>query len=680
MTNRAPTGPCRRSPLGGRTFGRLSAVTVVAALLVAIGINFAVAPVAGAAVQFPFNAVYNSQENGAIALIGNSQLTCPSSASGCTAARAGTGSGTALNNNNYVMGFVDTDGDSFTTNSSTADLALPAGSTVLSALLVWGGRKIAGDGGAAAASTLDRVALKVPGGSYATVTGAVLDPNLNTSADNGPYQGSLDITAQVKAAGNGTYSVGNLAAATGVDRYAGWSMVVAYRNPAAPLRDLRIFRGFANVTTSAGNDNVDIPINGFLAPAAGPVNASVGVVAWEGDKGLTGETAKLNGTTLTDATHPLGNFFNSSISDAGTQITTRNPPDINNFGVDIARVSANGVIPNGATSTIVNLTTNQDFFYPGIVTTQIDLFTPAFNPISKSVTNLSGRSTAQAGDTLEYQITLTNTGQDFADNSVVTDQLAAGLTYVPGSIVVTANTGATTGAVTDQSGDDIGEFSAASRTVRVRSGTAASASVGGVLAVNSTISFRFRATVDRAASGSSVSNTESLSYRARTIGKDYVFIGNTVTTSVAALADLQVAKTSSPASQTAGSAVTYTLTATNNGPTAATNTVVTDTLPAGLTFSSSAPPVGTTCSVSGQVVTCTTASLANGASVAIPIVAAISPAAPVGTVTNTVRVSSDVADDNLTNNSAAAATGITNSADVSITKAVPRPPRRPGRR
>ena len=125
------------------------------------------------------------------------------------------------------------------------------------------------------------------------------------------------------------------------------------------------------------------------------------------------------------------------MSDAGTPITTRNPNYVNNFGTDVTRVSANGVLPNGSTSTVVNLTTTGDYYYPGVVTTQIDLFTPAFNPVSKVVSNLSGHTVAQAGDTLEYQVTLTNTGQDPADLSVVTDPLPANLAFIPGSILVT---------------------------------------------------------------------------------------------------------------------------------------------------------------------------------------------------------------------------------------------------
>src|SRR6476646_3604515 len=334
----------------------LVAVIALTAALVVVGAVATPTP-ADAAVRDPFTAVFNAQDNGAIALTGNSQLSCPSASNGCAAARGGTGNADNLNNNEWAMAFIDADTDASTTNSTSADLALPAGSTVLSAWLVWGGRKTAGTGGVAAnTATLGAVLLRVPGGNYGQVTGAVFDPGLNNTTDFGPYQASLNVTTQVQAAGNGTYWVGNSSAATGEDRYAGWSLIVAYRNPAAPLRDLRIFRGFADVTTSGSNNNVTIPINGFLAPAAGPVNASVGFVAWEGDKGLTGEAVKLNGTTLSSATNPANNFFNSAISDAGTPITTRNPNYLNNFGTDVTRVSATGVLPNGSTSTTVNLT------------------------------------------------------------------------------------------------------------------------------------------------------------------------------------------------------------------------------------------------------------------------------------------------------------------------------------
>ena len=84
-------------------------------------------------------------------------------------------------------------------------------------------------------------------------------PRLIGGTDGHPYQASIDVTAQVAAAGNGTYWVGRHPGRHRADRYAGWSLVVAYRNPSLPLRDLSIFEGFADVTTTTGNSSRDDP-------------------------------------------------------------------------------------------------------------------------------------------------------------------------------------------------------------------------------------------------------------------------------------------------------------------------------------------------------------------------------------------------------------------------------------
>ena len=109
---------------------------------------FSTATVTKAAIRDPFTTVYEAQQNGAVTLIGNSQMTCPTNANGCTSARSAapltSGNNDAINNE-YNMQFLDLDGATFTTtNSTSADLALPSGSVVLFAMLVWGGRRDAG--------------------------------------------------------------------------------------------------------------------------------------------------------------------------------------------------------------------------------------------------------------------------------------------------------------------------------------------------------------------------------------------------------------------------------------------------------------------------------------------------------------------------------------------------------
>ena len=75
------------------------------------------------------------------------------------------------------------------------------------------------------------------------------------------------MTAIVRAAGPGTYWGANVVAGTGEDRYAGWSLVVVYRAPGLPLRNLTVFDGFADV----GRDEPQtISLSGFRTPSPVP--------------------------------------------------------------------------------------------------------------------------------------------------------------------------------------------------------------------------------------------------------------------------------------------------------------------------------------------------------------------------------------------------------------------------
>ncbi|SDE61004.1 isopeptide-forming domain-containing fimbrial protein [Auraticoccus monumenti] len=658
-------------PRRARTLRQVLVLTVCTVLASTLGLVVLPArDTAEAAVRNPFNSVYQSNENGTIAIVGNAQMSCPTGGNECTAARNGTASTASLNSNNgHTMTFLDNDNVGATTNSTSSELTLPTGSTVLHARLVWSGRQTAGTNGAASSGNIGQVAFRTPGQTaYSTVTAPtdqVYAPAGLSTTDGGVYQAAVDVTAQVRAAGTGTYWVGNIRAATGGDRYAGWSLVVAYRNPALPLRNLTIFQGFADVTsTSTANSTVDIPVSGFRTPASGTVNASVGFVAWEGDQGSTGDALRFNGSTLSDAARPANNYFTSRITNLGSTVTTRNPSYLNNLGVDMGTSNASGLLSNNQTSTTLQATTTGDYYYPGIITTAIDLYSPRFPEITKSVVNLSGSSTAQAGDTLEYTVSFSNTGGDAAANAVVRDELPVGATFVPGSLAVTA--GAGTGPKTDAAGDDQGEYDAAGRTVRVRLGTGATATTGGTIAPGATTTFRFRVTVDRAAAGTTLANTAQLDYRAVTLGQDYTFNGNTVTTPVGEIADLAITSTSTPPTQTAGRRVTYNLTVTNNGPNDAENTVVTDTLPAGVTFVSATPSTGT-CGQSGSTVTCQLGTLAPGATVTIPVVVEVPPGASAGTLVNRASVTTSTGDDVPGNNSTTASTTLTRAADLAAT-------------
>ena len=136
-----------------------------------------------------------------------------------------------------------------------------------------------------------------------------------------------------------------------------------------------------------------------------------------------------------------------------------------------------------------------------------------------------------------------------------------------------------------------------------------------------------------------------------------------------------VSKTATDSSNTAittytpGQPLEYHLVVKNNGPDAAGTVTVTDTLPAGIVpTASGATGSGWSCSVSGQTVTCTRATLASGATAPEILIEATIASSVTGTKTNTATAS--VANDpNLSNNNASRALDAQPEADLSITKA-----------
>ncbi|BCU78627.1 hypothetical protein llg_33420 [Luteolibacter sp. LG18] len=153
----------------------------------------------------------------------------------------------------------------------------------------------------------------------------------------------------------------------------------------------------------------------------------------------------------------------------------------------------------------------------------------------------------------------------------------------------------------------------------------------------------------------------------------------TTTTLVKSGADLAISgSASSPA--IAGTDVTYTFTATNNGPLDADNAVVTDVLPVGTTFVSAVAPSGWTLSSAPAVgtngtVTFTKASFANAATADFTVVAHISPSVGSGTVLhNGIAASSSTLDIFSQNSSASLDSTVITRADLAVTlTATPNP-------
>lgn len=568
--------------------------------------------------------------NGDIALIGNAILTCPPGSTSTTAPRptceqtlAGNTSAGARNDG-FTMQYIDVDSDASTFSSSSANLNIPAGSTVLFAGLYWSG--------ISANTARNQVLLKTPTSfGYSVRTASVLD---TAPFRDDSYQGFANITAQVAAAGNGTYTVANVQSTPGVGNYGAWGMVVVYQNNSQSLRNLAVYDGFQVLAGTSAT----IPVGGFLTPLSGPVNTRLGAITYEGDLPATGDTFAINGTQLTDANNPVNNFYNATISDLGVHNTARNPASINNTVFDIDRVNVpSGLVGNGATSATITVASPaaSETFLLGVVTFSTELYVPIIVPnVVKTGTDVNGGSLV-AGDVLRWRVVLSNTGLDTGTNVVLTDNIPANMTYVPGSLRVVS--GANAGVKTDAAGDDQADY-IASGTPRVvfRLGAGATATAGGSLAYGQGTTIEFDTTVNSGlAAGTVLSNAVNISYSGQTIGDVYTATSAAATAVV--LAPPAIAKSFAPNVIDVGASSVLSIVVSNTAGNTSTLTGVSfnDTYPSGMV--NAATPNAQIVCTPGSTPGTLTGGIAGGNSIGLSPGASI---APNGSCTITVNVTS----------------------------------------
>ena len=133
-----------------------------------------------------------------------------------------------------------------------------------------------------------------------------------------------------------------------------------------------------------------------------------------------------------------------------------------------------------------------------------------------------------------------------------------------------------------------------------------------------------------------------------------------------AQADLSVVKSASPNPVVAGNQLTYTFTTSNNGPSGDTGVVLSDTLPAGEQYVSSTSSQGTVTNNNGTL-SVQLGSLASGAIATTSVVVMVS-AGATGSITNTVTVTGNELDPNLSNNTSTVTTQVVQSADLALVK------------
>jgi len=551
-------------------------------LALCMAILLAVLSTESLAAARPFSIRYTTNTNGNLTQIGNTIMTC-------------TPCGANQINNNSTMNNFDGDVDPSTFNSSSADLTIPSGSTILWAGLYWGSRS--------ASASIGQVLFKTPSSfGYNAVTASQLDTAVGGQTNE--YGGFADVTNLVSASGSGTYWVGNVQTTPGGangGQWGGWSLIVAYANNSELLNNITVFDGYQVI--AAGNPSVTMNVSGFLTPLSGPVVSRVGLIAWDGDDGsvaggtYTGDQFQVNGTSLYDNCNPVSNdFFNSTVCNLGVPNNARYPTNGNGYpagmfttmGVDVDLVQlASGIIPNGATSAALRFTTTGESFGAHAAAFVTNLYVPIVTPnVTKTVTDLNGGNIV-IGDTLRYTISLSNTGQDTATNVILTDNIPAFTTYVPNSLNIAS--GPNNGIKSDASGDDQAEYvSAGTPHVVFRLGTGANATNGGNLPFYNPppaqTSVTFDVTINSdIPSGYLISNSAAISLNGQTLP------GNTYTTSSSAataivLTPAVISKSFTPDTIDVNGVSQLKIVVSNpsTNPAAMTGVTFSDTYPAGL--------------------------------------------------------------------------------------------------
>ena len=406
-----------------------------------------------------------------------------------------------LSNAHLNLQYIDLDNNPNTYNSSKALLNIPTGSTI-----VWAG--LYTQGYLKGIISIDEIYqvlnepidLTIPSLGTISVTHDVIDYALNKKLSYGTYIKygySYDTYSEIKqlegktaSEVNGWITAANIKCYEGTDNsglgnYGAWTLVVVYKNPNEKLKNISVFDGYKRVSYVANSDIVNIPVSGFLTPLHGDVNSTLSLFVGEGDKYISGDKLYVNNTAINTT-----NAFDSSITGV-----TRNPSIVNNQGIDIQNHNISSIIHNGDTEATIKLTSTQDTYFPSVVAFITDLYEPRVcyyidrikdnndNIIFKNGHFING---AQIDPEKEYNFNLwvSNMKKNQHDNienarNVQVYVNAPDFNYTSNSTQIKNIGNSAYNNITDQAGDDIGEYNNLTKKFTWRLGVGANATEGG---------------------------------------------------------------------------------------------------------------------------------------------------------------------------------------------------------
>lgn len=300
-------------------------------------------------------------------------------------------------------------------NTGTLNMVLngvPAGATILNAQLYWAGSNSSPDYTVNFDGT-DVTAL--PNRSF-TSQAVGLDF----------FAGGYDVTTQVKAKGNATYTVGGL----GINSSSpycnnqtvlgGFQLLVVYSHSSETFRVLNIYEGFQSMQYSSQI----LTLANFKIPSPiGSLTGRIGHITWEGDNTLSGggEILRYNRVEVVDAMNPSGNQFNSA-----SNINNDNA----SYGIDFdAYTVASPVIQAGQTSARSDYQAGQD-----LVLLNAEVIAAPNVPATDHGVTMTLQTPLQPSQASNYLINAVNNGPMAEGGPIkVVDVLPASLIFVSAS-------------------------------------------------------------------------------------------------------------------------------------------------------------------------------------------------------------------------------------------------------
>jgi uncharacterized repeat protein (TIGR01451 family) len=301
--------------------------------------------------------------------------------------------------------------------SGTSTLSMPAGATVVAAYLYWAGSY----------NTTTDFQVRLDG----TVINAsrAFTATYNLSGTLLPFfSGFADVTTQVAAKGNGTYTFDSLTVYTGDPNcsvqtvLSGWAVLVVYQRAAEMRRSINVWDGFDFFRGSSITFN---PSN-FTIPV-GRVDGRLTHITWEGDAENSGslngvsENLYFNGSVLSDAINPVNNQFNSASSELGLT---------NTYGVDIDSYDLSAYLKAGDSTVVSTYASGSDLVLLSCEIISTSDTTSADLQIAKTHT---GGASLVAGSSTTFTLSVVNNGPDTAGTITVVDTLPTGANFVSAS-------------------------------------------------------------------------------------------------------------------------------------------------------------------------------------------------------------------------------------------------------